>query len=203
LLITSRAFTVWDISSIIFVLFHSLGLAYPLDNVTINGANQGGESLLSQIWNSPLARYLVPDEIGINITVSDVVGFGFSGSIKGVFLTRGKDAGTGNVLLSGSARVGFDVGLSATEENGWYWGWDPRKASMDQLLGTGQDLSGGWDGIVGGIWRSLDGQGNTSWVGTEAGVGLIPSPRIGISGGQGTTVTVPQFIQWLLNNFKY
>lgn len=64
--------------------------------------------------------------------------FGFSGSIKGVFLTRGKDAWTGNVLLSGSARLGFDIGLSATEENGCYWGWDPRKASMDQLLEQGK-----------------------------------------------------------------
>ena len=64
---------------------------------------------------------------------------------------------------------------------------------MDQLLGTGQDFSVGWDGLVGGGWRSLDERGNTTWVGTEIGAGLVPSPRVGISGGQGTTVTIPQF----------
>ena len=163
-------------------------------------ANQGGESLLSQIWNSPLARYLVPDEIGINLTVSDVVGFGFNASIKGVFLTRGIDAGTGNVLLSGSARFGFDIGVTGTVEDGWYLG-NPRNATMDGLLGTGQDASLGIGPYAGGVWRSLDSQGNPTWAGIEAGVGIKSPFALGGSVGQSQTVTVPQFVQFLSNTF--
>ena len=106
------------------------------------------------MWNSPLARYLVPDEIGINVTISAVVGAGFSGSVKGVFLTRGNDAGTAKVLLSGSVRGGFDIGVTATEEQGWYWD-DARKATMASLLGDGQDASLGVGPFAGGIWRSM------------------------------------------------
>lgn len=62
-------------------------------------------------------------------------------------------------------------------------------------------MSGGWDGIVGGVWRSLDAKGNTSWVGTEAGVGIKSPFTVGGSADQSQTVTVPQLIQFLSNNF--
>jgi len=157
---------------------------------------QQDESLLSGLWNSPLARAIIPDEIGLNLTVSDVVGVGFNVSVKAIFLTRGKDAGKGNVLLSGSVRAGFDIGVSATEERGWYYG-DARNATMAGLLGSGKDLSAGVGPVAGGIWESTDSPGTTTWFGTEGGAGLKSPFAFGVSAGDSATVTLPQFGQIL------
>ncbi|XHR97245.1 hypothetical protein ACFJIV_11675 [Mucilaginibacter sp. UC70_90] len=150
------------------------------------------ESTWDKIWNSKLARWIVPDQIGINGTVSNVVGAGFNLSAKIVILTRGKDAWKPSLLLSGSLRVGFDIGISATEEKGWYNG-DARKATLDGLLGDGQDISLGIGPLAGGVWRSLDSQGQTTWFGIDEGAGIKAPFLIGASAGQSVTVTPSGF----------
>jgi hypothetical protein len=92
---------------------------------------------LSRVWNSTIARIIIPDEMGLNVSYNLApVGFGFGVSLKVVVITRGKDAGTIRLLGSGSARGGFDIGGSITEERGWFYG-DERDATLVGLLGSG------------------------------------------------------------------
>ncbi|MGF7073841.1 DUF6443 domain-containing protein [Mucilaginibacter sp. 3215] len=166
---------------------------------SLTGDDHPDENIFSRIWNSRIARWIVPDEVGLNGTLSDVVGVGGNINAKFAMLTRGKDAWKPSLLLSGSFRVGFDIGISATEERGWYNG-DARKATLDGLLGDGQDISLGIGPVAAGLWRSLDDQKRATWFGVDEGVGFSPF-LLGVSVGQSYTLTPSQFLQKIKSLF--
>lgn len=153
--------------------------------------NTSGESIWSTIWNSPVARYIVPDVIGLNVGFTNVLGIGYGGNSQILVLTRGKDAGI-HATYGFSGRVGVDVGVSATAFSGYYLG-DARNATYGSLLGTGADLSGSFAGVTGGGWSSLNSNFTPTWIGTDIGIAAGPpvGPKFGISGG--VSITQPIF----------
>lgn len=52
--------------------------------------NQAGGSILSQIWNSPFARYIVPDDITVSGSATFVPMLGFGASLNLTLLTKGE-----------------------------------------------------------------------------------------------------------------
>jgi hypothetical protein len=109
--------------------------------------------------------------------------FGIGASLNLTLLTRGKDAGLhGN--LTGSVRVGAEVGASVNLSEGWYNG-DPRNATYNSLMGMGADVSA-QVGVGIGAWESFSRSPmQPSWVGGTIGVGP------GLGGSVGFTGTTP------------
>lgn len=139
---------------------------------------------LSDAWNSPLARAIVPDDISLNLNMTFAlgVGVGFAGS--GHLLTRGRDAGF-HIAGSVSYRVGWEAGASASISDGWFVG-DPRKATFESILGRGYDGSGNFLIYAASAWESTSTNSplTPTWTGYSFGVG----PGLGGSAGVSNTI---------------
>jgi RHS repeat-associated protein len=148
-------------------------------------ANQGGESLLGQIWNSSLARAIVPDLIGLHFhgTLVPTVGAGYSINID--FITRGKDAGL-HESQTVSGRIGEEAGVGISFIDGHYnGGVNEANFNYNSLMGWGVDISGELGPVNVGVWGSFHNVGLPTWYGTSAGVGF------GIGGSAGVSYSTP------------
>jgi len=150
--------------------------------VAVPDANQGGdaESLWSQLWNSPVARYFIPDDIGLHFSATLVPSVGGRYSFNIDLLTRGGDAGF-HLSQSLSARAGSEGGLSVDIIQGWYNG-QGQDATYSSLTGWGADINGEVGPVNAGVWGSYS-NGHVSWLGTSAGTGW----GVGTSAGVGYT----------------
>lgn len=137
----------------------------------------GGEGTMSRLWNSTIARVIVPDNVTVSGSFLAVLGIGMGGSYNLTLLTRGKDVGF-HLNHTVSLKVGLEVGASWNVSNGWYIR-DPRDATYDSLLGTGADVSGQFGvGLQG--WASYSKEG-IQWIGIAGGKGPGIGGSVGIS----------------------
>ena len=153
---------------------------------TNGGGSQGNgnESLWSQIWNSPIVRYYIPDDIGIHFSATLVPTVGGRYSFNIDLLTRGKNAGF-HLSQSLSGRVGEEAGFTIDYVQGWYLG-SAQKATYKSLTGWGADADVELGPVNAGLWSSID--GNTfkpTWIGSSVGTGF------GIGGSGGVDYTWP------------
>jgi hypothetical protein len=155
----------------------------PISSINVSPSDfwvgQGmGESIWSDIWNSPIARALVPDEIGVQGSITLVPNVGGGNSFNVLVLTRGKDAGF-HMSQSLSARAGEEGGIGINATQGWFLGAG-QNATYNSLTGLGADINGALGPGNVGIWTSLDSKSLApTWIGTSAGTGW----SVGGSGG--------------------
>jgi len=111
---------------------------------------------LCDIWNSPVARALVPDVVGIHAggVAAKVMGVGATFNVD--VLTRGKDAGV-HLSWTPSVRAGEELGVGISYVQGWYNGAG-QDATLNSLMGLGGDLNGAAGPVNFGTWSSLDTQ---------------------------------------------
>lgn len=147
-------------------------------------------------WNSPLARFLVPDRFGI--TTSTAAGGGLEvGASAGLeVITRGKDAGIyfdpGNtfstgVLVGASGEV--DYNFFTSQFSGKVSDMDLNSVVGTEAYAKASVLEG--IGINGGVAVSFDPKAPLSgnrWITTFGGVSVGGSATV-ISGGAGVTVS--------------
>lgn len=143
--------------------------------------------MVSKIWNSDIARVIVPDLIGFGINTNYSLGVGVGFNIQGNILTRGETPG---VYLTGgyTIRAGWELGLSASKIKGSFRG-NPRESSINSLLGKGGDISGGAGLVSASAWTSLDDRGKVNWLGSSVGIGM----GFGGSVGYGVTTLLGGF----------
>lgn len=137
--------------------------------------SSGGEGLLGSMWNSPFARWLVPDKLSFSIggDVAAFIGVGAQ-PVNFSILTRGKEPGvyltptfTVNAGIGATASGGFSFGVST------YTG-DPRNITSSMLSGSshGGMITGGFLGDISiGGSRSSTGNGN-SFINGSIGIGI-------------------------------
>ncbi|HZY37447.1 MAG TPA: RHS repeat-associated core domain-containing protein [Mucilaginibacter sp.] len=152
--------------------------------VNVPDAGEDGEGLLEALWNSPLARFIVPDDIGLHLSATLVPTVGGRYSINLDLLTRGKDAGF-HLSHTLSGRAGEEGGIELSLSKGWYNG-NGQDATYNTLTGWGVDADSsiGPLPISAGGWASFDpASGHVNWVGSSVGFNY----GVGGSGGVGYT----------------
>lgn len=104
---------------------------------------------LSDLWNGPIARMIVPDRLYIGVSYNFGVGLGTSGDISLNWITRGHDASFVPytvTTIAGTASIGYNASLNFNYGGGLYLTSDmrslePGKAASD-ILGAGGFVSG-------------------------------------------------------------
>jgi len=135
----------------------------------------------TSIWNSDVARSIIPDMMGINLNVNVTIGLGLSFTFQASLLTRGTDAGF-HFSKSLYVTAGEQMGISVNEVNGNFMG-NADKINFNSLLGTGISAEGSLGDFGIGAWESLNSNGNATWFGNSIGIG----PGFGASVGTGTS----------------
>ncbi|WP_145856924.1 hypothetical protein [Pedobacter suwonensis] len=141
---------------------------------------------LTDIWNGPVMRALIPDLISINVSANFVPLIGSGQTLAINFITRG-DASV-SLTWSGSFRAGLHADASANLSVGRFLG-DAENISLNSLLGTGYDASLDLEAVGVGGWISPSSNPNTivpTWIGASLGVG----PGAGGSGGKSETYLI-------------
>ncbi|MBL7855540.1 MAG: hypothetical protein JNL17_14150 [Cyclobacteriaceae bacterium] len=154
------------------------------DGTETLGRHLGNKILYSDIWNSNLARAVVPDVVTVDLTGSAsffVIGSGATHTYN--LVLRGKDFGIHETnTVTSPNRFGLEV------DGGLNFGFvyttgDPREFVVDRMLGRTHNISGGF--VAGGtLTWGTDGQGNVLTWGLTTGFGATG----GASYGRGMTV---------------
>lgn len=151
-----------------------------LDTVTVQGqANNGLSHMLTDLWNSPVMRTIVPDIVSYNISVSGVLGVGGGKTYSLNLVTRGQVSLS--VTQTESLRAGLHADASINGSVGWFLG-SPQNASIDGILGLGVDGSVDLGAAGIGGWTSNNGTtGMPTWLGLGAGGGSGVGGSVGVS----------------------
>lgn len=161
-------------------------------------SESNSNSSLSDVWNSPIGRSVVPDKVGFSLSTSATVGAGTTSSLNIDWITRGNDASiipylTLTTGMQGGPKASADGTLSLTA--GYFFSSDMRKepsgSVANGLLGWGSYGSGSV-GMGGNV--SLSGSvGFSGKIGTtptwfSGGVGFGAGVGGGFSGGFSQTM---------------
>jgi len=91
------------------------------------GADKSYSQQMSDVWNSPISRAIVPDKIGLSLSASITAYAGMSTGLNFDWITRGHDAsvspyvtftvgGQGGGKVMADALIGIGVGTYATTD---------------------------------------------------------------------------------------
>ena len=137
-------------------------------------------------WNSPFARYLVPDYVTYSGHFQTSSGIYMNEELTITVMLRGKDPGVyfnTTTSAGGVSAVGADVGCSLGR--GYYLG-NPREMSSSDLEGWQASVSGGVvvkPGIGGGVSVGAD-------VGFDKGVPKTITLKLSVSAGVGVATPI-------------
>ena len=143
--------------------------------------NQDG--WLSELWNSPIARALIPDRISISLEGNVAVALGAGQDIEANFILRGRDARIKPYITNTlSRRVGFhgDAGFQINS----YWYIGPSENIYSSFINGFTydiDISAGFYGI--NLMIGTNEHGDPIWYGHGTGLG----GGLFVSGGKGHT----------------
>lgn len=158
---------------------------------------------LSDAWNSPLARAIVPDYLTFSGNFQTSSGIYISEELTFTLMLRGKDPGlyfNTSTGAGGISSVGVDVGVSMGK--GYYLG-DSRDLSSKMLGGWQASASGGVAikavaglGVTGGVDVGLDDNNKPATITTKKGVSIgvgVSTPIQGSGGAGYGTPAIPLF----------
>ncbi|HCQ30324.1 MAG TPA: hypothetical protein DIU39_08565 [Flavobacteriales bacterium] len=156
----------------------------------------------SDAWNSPIARYYIPDYYTFSVSFQTSSGIYMNEDLTFTLMLRGKDPGlyfNTTTGFGGVTSVGVDVGCSVGK--GYYIG-DPQHLSSSMLggwqgsgsLGIGlKEIAGG--SVFGGVDVGFDNNGKpttmTGKVGISVGVGVSTPILQGALGTGKATNAIP------------
>ena len=185
----------------------------PYNNGGSNSFGQGNSNMLSNMWNSPIAR-IFPDRIGFSVSSSVTWLFGMSDSINFDWITRGND---GSFLPYITSTTGGYMGLGTdslvptadalfSPTIGWYNSLDLRQLPQGEVSNGLLGYSGNAnlrveDGLAGSVGGSLGFAGSAfqsppTWFSINAGIG-IGSPNASVNAG--ASYTYPWHIFYFKN----
>ncbi len=157
-------------------------VAYTLNLSSSSGLFNKATNYFSDIWNGPLARFLVSDSytVGLSSNITAFLGVGTT-PINFTLLTRGKEPGI--YFTPTAVGLGIEANAGIAFGRGIFTG-DPRQIQSSFLqghsLGGSVGLGVGIDGSVGTAYAPADIQnrslGGFINVGAQIGVGIQGSP---------------------------
>lgn len=154
-------------------------------------------NLASDVWNSPIARMIVPDKMTITLSSSVTAIFGTYTGLDFHWITRGHDA---NIMPYPTFSVGGQIGTKASANaligmsRGYFLTSDVRKLeekkAAQALLGISVEMTGGI-GVVAGVEGSLSiGIDDKGFQTLDYGISGGFSIGGGLSGGANYTIPI-------------
>ena len=151
------------------------------DNIGITDAIESG-NIFEGIWNSPLARYVIPDVMTFELSEgATFIWPGKEVSSGIVILTRGDDIGIYRVNSGSDGRKGFMMKGEVVYGFLYKWG-DPRNLKLTDIYGQYHSVNAGLGIEFGGQWSKNE-YGELNIVGGSVGIGVT----LGGDYGKGTT----------------